>query len=75
MKELEKLLDERVKSSLYNYYHQQALGERFNEQTESEIHQCTDTGKEDSVQSSSSGGSRGEGVCSQVPQKNSSATT
>ena len=75
MKELEKLLDERVKSSLYNYYHQQALGERFNEQTESEIHQCTDTGKEDSVQSSSSGGSRGEGACFQAPQKNSSTTT
>ena len=75
MKELEKLLDERVKSSLYNYYHQQALGERFNEQTESEIHQCSDAKETQSIKGASSDGSRGEGVCSQVPQKNSSATT
>ena len=65
MKELEILQEEKVKLSMYNYYHQQALGERFNEQEESEIHQCTDTGKEDSVQSSSSGGSRGTGDNSQ----------
>ena len=65
MKGLEKLLEEKMKSSLYNYYHQQALGERFNEQAESEIHQCTDTGKEESVQSSSSDGSRGTGDNSQ----------
>ena len=65
MKELEILQEEKVKLSMYNYYHQQALGERFNEQEESEIHQCSDTGKEDSLQSSSSGGSRGTGDNSQ----------
>ena len=65
MKELEILQEGKAKLLMYNYYHQQALGERFNEQTESEIHQCTDTGKEDSLQSSSSGGSRGTGDNSQ----------
>jgi len=60
---------------MYNYYHQQALGERFNEQTESEIHQCSDTRETQSTQDTSSGGSRGEGACFQAPQKNSSTAT
>jgi len=75
MKELEILQEEKVKLSMYNYYHQQALGERFNEQEESEIHQCSDSKETQSIKGASSDGSRGEGVCSQVPQKNSSATT